>query len=69
MMVSQGFKNNIPFFNFFSPGFRKEPDSFDKKKFKTKEDHFNNQVQFILCLLERHFSKIKTGLRELRFRG
>lgn len=49
------FKKECPDFNFIlSPCFRKEPNFFDSKSFATKEDHFNNQVQSIIKLLNDH---------------
>jgi len=49
------FKKENPFFDFvLSPCFRKEHDFFDKGNFKTKEDHFNSQVDDLLHLIEKH---------------
>jgi adenosine deaminase len=49
------FKNKVPSFNFIlSPCFRKEADFFDGLKFKTKQEHFNKQVDQILSILERN---------------
>jgi adenosine deaminase len=49
------FKNKVPSFNFIlSPCFRKEADFFDGSKFKTKQEHFNKQVDQILSILERN---------------
>lgn len=42
-------------FNFtLSPSFRKESNFFDHKKYKSKGEHFNEQVDFILNLIEKH---------------
>ncbi|MBL7664857.1 MAG: hypothetical protein JNM93_06965 [Bacteriovoracaceae bacterium] len=49
------FKSEVPVFQFvLSPSFRKEESFFDNKKFKSKQEHFNYQVDQILDILERH---------------
>jgi adenosine deaminase len=49
------FKTEKPFFDFvLSPSFRKEPYFFDKDKFKTKQDHFEDQVVAILDILKKY---------------
>ena len=49
------FKKKYPLFEFdLSPSFRKEPNFYDKDKFKSKEDSFNSQVSSILQLLNKH---------------
>lgn len=49
------FKRKVPAFNFIlSPCFRKEADHFDNSKYKDKRDHFEEQVDIILDLIEKH---------------
>lgn len=49
------FKKDHPFFNFIlSPSFRKESTFFDNINFKSKKDHFDEQVDAILKILTRH---------------
>ncbi len=48
------FRKEHPDFEFIlSPCFRKEPGFFDAKKYKTKKDHFDQQVKSLLQLLEK----------------
>jgi len=59
------FKNEYPFFNYvLSPSFRKELDFFDSLNFKTKREHFDQQVDTILHLLEK-FPELKCVLNEV----
>ncbi len=52
-------------FNFIlSPSFRKEPAFFDSGKFKTRKDHFMNQVDEILALIEK-YPELKNHLNEV----
>ncbi len=64
----QGFKKfqqENPRFNFIlSPSFRKEPWFFDDDNFKTKNDHFLDQIQTLLNLLQKH-SFLKEHLCEV----
>lgn len=49
------FKKEKPFFNFvLSPSFRKEPYFYDRQNYKTKQDHFEDQVSSILELIKKH---------------
>lgn len=49
------FKNKVPAFNFvLSPCFRKEAEFFDGSRFKSKKDHFDQQIDLILSILERN---------------
>jgi hypothetical protein len=49
------FKKREPRFEFvLSPCFRKEPNFFDATKYKTKKEHFLQQVDAILSILEKH---------------
>lgn len=49
------FKRKVPAFNFIlSPCFRKEADHFDNSKYKDKREHFEEQVDIILDLIEKH---------------
>lgn len=49
------FKRKVPQFNFIlSPCFRKEADHFDNTKYKDKREHFEEQVDIILDLIEKH---------------
>lgn len=61
------FQQEVPHFNFIlSPCFRKEDDHFDNTKYKTKRDHFMQQIDVILDLLEKypelrpHLSEVDT---------
>jgi adenosine deaminase len=48
------FRKEHPDFEFIlSPCFRKEPQFFDAKRFKTKKEHFDHQVKSLLQLLEK----------------
>lgn len=61
----QKFKKSNPDFDFIlSPSFRKEHNFFDNKKFKSKEDHFIDQVDKILQLREK-FPELKKHLTEV----
>jgi hypothetical protein len=49
------FKKQVPAWDFvLSPGFRKEANSFDNKRFNSKKEHFISQVNTILDLLDKH---------------
>ncbi len=49
------FKKKVPNFDFvFSPCFRKETNFFDASKYKTKKEHFLQQVEAILDMLEKY---------------
>ena len=49
------FKQEKPFFNFvLSPSFRKEADFFDQNLYKSKKEHFENQVQTIITILKKY---------------
>lgn len=49
------FKRKVPEFNFvLSPCFRKEANFFDDKKFVSKKDHFNHQINQILEILQKN---------------
>lgn len=49
------YQKEVPSFNFvLSPSFRKEADFFDSQKHKTKKEHFNQQVNSIMALLEKY---------------
>ncbi len=49
------FQKDHPFFHYvLSPSFRKELDFFDSSGFATKREHFNQQVDVILGLLEKY---------------
>lgn len=49
------FQNSHPGFDFIlSPSFRKESNFFDSSKFKTRRDHFMDQIREIVQLLDRH---------------
>ncbi len=47
-----------------SPCFRKEPEFFDAKRFKTKKAHFDHQVQSLLDLLEK-FPELSAHVTEV----
>ncbi len=48
------FRKEHPDFEFIlSPCFRKEPQFFDSKRYKTKKEHFDQQVKSLLQLLEK----------------
>lgn len=68
MGLYEGFKDFEkiePSFEFIlSPSFRKEPEFFDSKRYKTKAEHFNHQVKDILELLEKH-PELRPHLREV----
>lgn len=47
------FKKRVPVFDFvLSPCFRKEADFFDNKKFHSKKDHFDHQIDQILTIID-----------------
>ncbi len=49
------FKNKVPSFEFvLSPCFRKESNFFDGSRFNSKREHFNQQIDQILSILERN---------------
>lgn len=49
------FKDEHPDFNFIlSPSFRKEPSFFDSSKYKTRKEHFMQQVDEILALIDKY---------------
>jgi adenosine deaminase len=49
------YQKEVPSFNFvLSPSFRKEADFYDSGKYKSKKDHFNQQVNSIMSLLEKY---------------
>ena len=49
------FQNEHPDFDFvLSPSFRKEANFFDSEKYKSKQDHFMDQINMILDLLHKH---------------
>lgn len=49
------FKKEVPAWDFvLSPGFRKEANAFDSKRYASKHEHFLAQVRAILALLEKH---------------
>ena len=49
------FQQDHSFFNFIlSPCFRKEENFYDKKKYSSKQQHFENQVEKILGVLNRY---------------
>ncbi|MGZ3787175.1 MAG: hypothetical protein ACXVLQ_01560 [Bacteriovorax sp.] len=49
------FKAEKPFFNFvLSPSFRKESNFFDQSEYKTKQEHFEDQVLSILSILKKY---------------
>lgn len=49
------FKKQVPEFDFvLSPCFRKEANFFDASRFKTKKDHFLQQVDAILDIIEKY---------------
>lgn len=51
----QKFKQERPDFSFIlSPSFRKEPDFFDAKAFKSKRDDFLNQVDQLIDIIDQH---------------
>ncbi len=61
------FRREYPGFEFIlSPCFRKEPQFFDAKNFKSKKEHFDHQVKSLLNLLEKfpelahHVSEVDT---------
>lgn len=59
------FKRKVPEFNFvLSPCFRKENDHFNNSQFKSKKEHFEQQVDVILDLLEK-FPELKPVLRDV----
>ena len=59
------FQNDHPDFNFIlSPSFRKEPAFFDSKRFATRKDHFMNQVDEILALIDK-YPELKNHLNEV----
>ncbi|MBK24977.1 MAG: hypothetical protein CME70_13350 [Halobacteriovorax sp.] len=68
MGLYEGFKKfqkEVPKFNFIlSPSFRKEADFFDTENFETKKEHFNQQVNSIMTLLEK-FPELKGHLKEV----
>lgn len=49
------FKRERPDFDFvLSPSFRKEKDFFDATKFESRKDHFQEQVNTLIYMLEKH---------------
>lgn len=49
------FQKENAFFKFIlSPSFRKENNFFDSENYKTKQDHFNAQVNSLLKILDKH---------------
>lgn len=56
--LDEGFKKfqkELPSFRYvLSPSFRKELDFFDSLNFKSKREHFDQQVDIILSLLDKH---------------
>lgn len=59
------FQNENPGFEFIlAPCFRKEPNFFDSKNFKTKAEHFNYQVNSILDLLKK-YPQLRHHVREV----
>lgn len=49
------FKNEFPDFKFIlSPSFRKEANHFDSAKYKTRKEHFMDQINEILDLVDSH---------------
>lgn len=59
------FRQEFPDFEFIlSPCFRKEPEFFDAKRFKTKKDHFDHQVKSLLDLLEK-FPELASHVTEV----
>lgn len=49
------FKKQVPVFNFvLSPCFRKEADHFDGSRFKSKKEHFNQQIDLILSIIDHN---------------
>lgn len=49
------FKNQVPHFNFIlSPCFRKEADFYDAKRFDSKKEHFDHQINQILSIIDRN---------------
>lgn len=63
----QKFKDELPSYDFvLSPSFRKEADFFDTENYKTKKEHFNQQVNSIIDLrekypeLENHLTEVDT---------
>jgi hypothetical protein len=49
------FKKEVPAWDFvLAPSFRKEANFFDAKKYKSKKEHFQAQVNSLLKLLEKH---------------
>ena len=59
------FKAEHPGFGFvLSPSFRKEVDFYDKERFKTKKDYFENQINLILEMIEKH-PELKPHLSEI----
>jgi hypothetical protein len=59
------FQSEHPDFNFvLSPSFRKENDFFDNKNFSSKKEHFNQQVESLLSLVEKH-PKLRPHLCEV----
>lgn len=68
MGLYEGFKKfqkSHPDFNFIlSPSFRKEPAFFDSNKFATRKEHFMNQIDEILALIDK-FPELKNHLNEV----
>lgn len=59
------FKDEHPDFNFIlSPSFRKEPSFFDSSKYKTRKEHFMQQVDEILSLIDK-YPELTNHLKEV----
>ncbi|MBC7465041.1 MAG: hypothetical protein H7256_03540 [Bdellovibrio sp.] len=59
------FKDEHPEFNFIlSPSFRKEPSFFDSSKYKTRKEHFMQQVDEILALIDK-YPELTNHLKEV----
>lgn len=59
------FQNENPDFNFIlSPSFRKEASFFDQSKYKTRKEHFMQQVNEILGLVDK-FPVLRNHLKEV----
>jgi hypothetical protein len=51
----RAFQSEVPAFRFIlSPSFRKEPGFFDATRFKTKREHFDDQVRQLVELVKKH---------------
>jgi adenosine deaminase len=59
------YRKENPLFNFvLSPCFRKEESFYDSKNFKTKKEHFHQQVQDIVNMIDNH-PELKNHLLEV----